>query len=58
MLHCLPATRAEDPVIAHGTVLGTPTLIDWTGHAGLADVEVLDVDHDFWRFYRLRPARR
>jgi SAM-dependent methyltransferase len=56
ILHCLPATLAEDPVEATGTVLRAPTLARWAAAAGLADVEVLDIDNPFWRFYRLRGA--
>src|SRR5829696_1171513 len=54
ILHCLPATLAEGPVEANGTVLRAPTLARWATEAGFADVEVLDVDNPFWRFYRLR----
>jgi ubiquinone/menaquinone biosynthesis C-methylase UbiE len=54
ILHCLPATLAEDPVEANGTVLRAPTLARWAAEAGFADVEVLAVDNPFWRFYRLR----
>lgn len=34
VLHCLPATMAEDPVIAAGTVLRRPTLEAWAADAG------------------------
>jgi SAM-dependent methyltransferase len=54
VLHCLPATRAENPVVANGTVLRAPTLIGWARDAGYTAPEVLTVDNDFWRFYRLR----
>lgn len=54
VLHCLPATRAEDPVHAHGTILRAPTLLAWAAEAGYPEAEVLDVANDFWRFYRLR----
>ncbi|BBH63930.1 SAM-dependent methyltransferase [Actinoplanes sp. OR16] len=54
VLHCLPATRAENPVIANGTVLRAPTLLRWAREAGFAAPEVLGIDNDFWRFYRLR----
>jgi 2-polyprenyl-3-methyl-5-hydroxy-6-metoxy-1,4-benzoquinol methylase len=53
VLHCLPATRAESPVHAHGTVLRAPTVLAWAREAGFADPEVLGIDNDFWRFYRL-----
>ncbi|GGN60914.1 SAM-dependent methyltransferase [Actinoplanes lobatus] len=54
VLHCLPATRAEDPVLANGTILRTPTLLGWAREAGFTTPEVLDIENDFWRFYRLR----
>jgi SAM-dependent methyltransferase len=54
ILHCLPATLAEDPVEATGTVLRAPTLARWAAAAGFADFEVLSIDNPFWRFYRLR----
>jgi SAM-dependent methyltransferase len=54
ILHCLPATLAEDPVQATGTVLRAPALAGWAAAAGFAGFEVLAVDNPFWRFYRLR----
>jgi 2-polyprenyl-3-methyl-5-hydroxy-6-metoxy-1,4-benzoquinol methylase len=52
VLHCLPATMAESPSTASGTVLRTPTVRDWARRAGFATLEVLPVEHMFWRFYR------
>ncbi len=54
VLHCLPATRAEQPIVAHGTMLRAPTLLGWAREAGYEAPEVLDVPNDVWRFYRLR----
>ena len=54
ILHCLPATLAEDPIEATGTVLRAPTLARWAAAAGFTGFEVLAVDNPFWRFYRLR----
>jgi SAM-dependent methyltransferase len=53
VLHCLPATMAEDPVEAAGTVLRAPTVQRWAAEAGFASCTQLAVDHDFWRFYRM-----
>jgi SAM-dependent methyltransferase len=53
-LHCLPATLAEHPVEATGTVLRAPTLARWAATAGFGGFEVLPIDNPFWRFYRLR----
>ncbi|HET9559880.1 MAG TPA: hypothetical protein VFS70_22290, partial [Actinomycetota bacterium] len=54
ILHCLPATLAEDPLEATGTVLRAPTLARWVAAAGFTDFKVLAIDNPFWRFYRLR----
>jgi ubiquinone/menaquinone biosynthesis C-methylase UbiE len=54
ILHCLPATLAEGPVEATGTVLRAPVLARWAAAAGFAGFEVLAIDNPFWRFYRLR----
>jgi SAM-dependent methyltransferase len=53
ILHCLPATLAERPVEATGTVLRTPTVARWAATAGFAGFEVLPIDSPFWRFYRM-----
>jgi predicted transcriptional regulator len=52
--HCLPASRAETPSVAAGTALRPATVRDWAGRAGFAGLDVLPVDHLFWRFYQLR----
>ncbi len=56
VLHCLPATMAESPVVANGTVLRAATVERWAREAGYRSAEVLPIDHDFWRFYRLDAA--
>jgi 2-polyprenyl-3-methyl-5-hydroxy-6-metoxy-1,4-benzoquinol methylase len=53
VLHCLPATRAENGPTAHGTALRPATLREWAAAAGFTDVAELPIDHDFFRFYRL-----
>lgn len=53
VLHCLPATRAEDHVVAHGTVIRAETVTAWANDAGFPEVEILAVEDPFWRFYRL-----
>lgn len=53
VLHCLPATMAESPVVANGTVLRESTVRRWADEAGYRAIEVLPIDNDFWRFYRL-----
>jgi hypothetical protein len=53
VLHCLPATLAERPVEATGTVLRAPTLARWAAAAGFTGFAVLPIDNLFWRFYRM-----
>ncbi len=53
VLHCLPATLAESPEIANGTVLRADTVREWARAAGYTGVEVLPIANDLWRFYRL-----
>lgn len=55
VLHCLPATRAEGTLVEAGTVLRPGTVLAYAEDAGFAHAEVLPVDHDLWRFYRLTP---
>lgn len=52
-LHCLPATWAESQRVVNGTVLRPRTMKSWADGAGFEVVEVLDIEHPFWRFYRL-----
>lgn len=52
-LHCVPATMAESPRVVNGTVLRAPTLRAWAREAGFERVDVLPVEHEFWRFYAL-----
>lgn len=54
VLHCLPVGRADDPSAATGTVMRPATLRAYAAQAGFADVEVLDIEHDTFRLYRLR----
>jgi SAM-dependent methyltransferase len=53
IVHCLPATLAERPVEATGTVLRASTVARWAAAAGFAGFEVLPIDNPFWRFYHL-----
>ena len=54
LLHCLPVGMAEQPSTATGTVMRTDTLEEYAAAAGFDAVEVLPIENDFWRFYRLR----
>ncbi|HEY7176267.1 MAG TPA: methyltransferase domain-containing protein [Micromonosporaceae bacterium] len=56
VLHCLPATMAEDPVEAAGTVLRAPTVDRWAEEAGFGACTRVPIEHDFWQFYRMDRA--
>jgi ubiquinone/menaquinone biosynthesis C-methylase UbiE len=51
--HCLPSSLAEQPSAAIGTVMRPHTVRDLAGRAGYGGVEVLPVENDFFRLYRL-----
>jgi SAM-dependent methyltransferase len=51
--HCLPAQLAEEPSAATGTVMRADTVRQFASLAGFAGVEVLPVENDFFRLYRL-----
>jgi hypothetical protein len=53
--HCLPRRLAEQPSAALGTVMHTGTVREHAAQAGYARVDVLPVDSDFFRLYRLHP---
>lgn len=55
ILHCLPVGLAEQPSAGTGTVLRADTLRRYATDAGLTRVDVLPVENDFFRLYRLRP---
>ena len=50
---CLADGMSERPSVATGTVMRPSTLRRYAREAGFADVEVLDVDDEVFRFYRL-----
>jgi ubiquinone/menaquinone biosynthesis C-methylase UbiE len=54
-LCCLPAGLAEEPSAATGTVMRPSTVREYTLDAGFSDVEILPIEHDIFRFYRLVP---
>lgn len=53
VLHCLPATMAENPVEAAGTALRAPTVERWAAEAGFSRFERLSIENEFWQFYRM-----
>jgi hypothetical protein len=55
ILHCLPAGRDTTPSAATGTVMRPDVFARYARQAGFSDIEVLDLDHPMFRFYRPRP---
>ncbi len=55
ILLCLTNGMADEPSAATGTVMRASTLRAYASDAGLPHVEVLPIEHLFFRFYRLRP---
>jgi Methyltransferase domain len=53
ILCCLPTGMASQPSAATGTVMRADTLARYAMEAGFQRVEVLPVEHDFFRLYRL-----
>lgn len=50
---CLPDGLSHDPSAGTGTVMRPATLERYAGAAGFSALEVLPVEHDLFRFYRL-----
>ena len=55
VVHCLPATMAEHPTVATGTVMRASTMRRYGTEAGYASIDELPVENDFWRLYQLVP---
>jgi 2-polyprenyl-3-methyl-5-hydroxy-6-metoxy-1,4-benzoquinol methylase len=55
VLSCLAVGLSEQPSAATGTVMRTDTLRRYAEEAGFARVEVLPIEHEIFRFYRLHP---
>ena len=53
---CLPNGLAESPSAGTGTVMRPATLGAYAKDAGFARVEILPIEHDFFRVYRLYPS--
>jgi hypothetical protein len=55
LLLCVPTGLADAPSVATGTVMRTATLQGYAAEAGFGDVQVLPIEHPFWRFLPPRP---
>jgi SAM-dependent methyltransferase len=55
VLHCLAVGSLDKDSAGTGTVIRPDTVRAYAAEAGFARVDVLPIEHDFWRFYRLTP---
>jgi 2-polyprenyl-3-methyl-5-hydroxy-6-metoxy-1,4-benzoquinol methylase len=53
ILHCLPVGMVDQPSVATGTVMRESTMRGYATEAGFKTIDVLPVEHDFFRLYRL-----
>lgn len=50
---CLPDSMSTPGSRATGTAMRAPVLRGYAQEAGFADIEVLPIEHEMWRFYQL-----
>lgn len=55
ILHCLAVGLLDDDSAGTGTVIRPDTVRGYASDAGFQRTDVLPIEHDFWRFYRLVP---
>ena len=55
VLHCLPVGMVGDGAAGTGTVMRSDTVRRYAEEAGFGGFEVLPIENDFYRFYRLTP---
>jgi len=55
VLHCLPVGMTHADSAGTGTAIRPDTVRAYAAEAGFRRVDVLPIEHDFWRFYRLVP---
>ena len=53
LLHCLPVGMLGEGAAGTGTLMRPSTVEQYAREAGFASFEVLAIEHDFFRFYRL-----
>ena len=53
LFHCLAVGLEEQPSAATGTAMRPDTLREYAEGAGFRRFEILPIENDFWRFYRL-----
>ena len=57
-VHCLAASMVDPASAATGTVMRPERLRQYALEAGFAGIDVLPIEHDSWRFYRLIDTAR
>jgi hypothetical protein len=55
VVSCLPSTMGDPQTAATGAVMRPATLRRYAAEAGFTALEVLPIETDYWRFYRLLP---
>ena len=55
VVSCLPAAMGDPQTAATGAVMRPSLLRQYALEAGFGEVEILPIDTDYWRFYRLIP---
>ena len=55
ILHCLAVGLLDDESAGTGTVIRPDTVRAYATDAGFGRADVLPIEHDSWRFYRLVP---
>ena len=55
LMCCLPDGLAHPDSVGTGTVMRTDTVRRYANDAGFANLSVLPIEHDFFKFYRLEP---
>jgi hypothetical protein len=53
VLHCLAVGSLNEDSPGTGAVIRPDTVRGYAAEAGFRRVEVLPIEHEFWRFYRL-----
>lgn len=54
ILHCLPVGRVETPSVETGAIIRQSIMEGYALEAGFTEIEVLPIESDFFRFYRMR----
>jgi SAM-dependent methyltransferase len=53
VLHCLAVGSLDPDSARTGTIMRPDTVREYATKAGFSRVDILPIEHDFWRFYRL-----